>query len=162
MPRSILHAASWPHVWERAMPKGARREKIAARKMTPRRPSQSFSGSENHPALWRGKLEVAGRGFDFGGEVYVYLFLVSPPFFFPFRFPPLFTNSKLNMALKSYRRGGAYKRQMVMYGMELTRPMIQLFFAHSPSLAMGPQLDPLESGMPRASGKDRLAPLEPV
>ena len=45
-------AASWPQVWETAMPKGARREKIAATKMTPRRPRRSLRGSEIQPALF--------------------------------------------------------------------------------------------------------------
>lgn len=40
--------------------------------------------------------------------------------------------------------------------------MIQLFLAQSPSLATGPQEEPAESGIPRATGKDKLAPLEPV
>lgn len=46
-------AASCPQVWETAMPKGARREKIEPMKMVPRRPIQSFRGSETHPALGR-------------------------------------------------------------------------------------------------------------
>lgn len=40
--------------------------------------------------------------------------------------------------------------------------MIQLFFAQSPALASGPQDEPALSGMPRAVGKDKLAPFEPV
>lgn len=51
MPRSMRQAASWPQVCETAMPKGARREKMAATKMTPRRPMRSLRGSEIQPAL---------------------------------------------------------------------------------------------------------------
>lgn len=40
--------------------------------------------------------------------------------------------------------------------------MIQLFIAQSPALATGPQAEPAVSGMPRAVGKLRLAPFEPV
>lgn len=44
------------------MPKGAIREKTAATKMTPRRPSQSFKGSDIQPAL-------AAAVSSHGGEV---------------------------------------------------------------------------------------------
>lgn len=40
---------------------------------------------------------------------------------------------------------------MVMYGMALMKPMIQLFLAQRPSLATGPQAEPAVSGMPRAA-----------
>ena len=44
-PRSTRQTASWPHVWLRPMPKGAKSEKTAAMKMVPRRPQSSFTGS---------------------------------------------------------------------------------------------------------------------
>lgn len=61
-PRSILQAASWPHVCERPIPKGARREKMAAMKMTPRRPSKLFRGSDSHPALRFRGISLMFRG----------------------------------------------------------------------------------------------------
>lgn len=51
MPSSIRVAASWPHVCETAIPKGATSEKIPPMKMTPRRPKISLRGSETQPAL---------------------------------------------------------------------------------------------------------------
>ncbi|CCF43248.1 hypothetical protein CH063_13012 [Colletotrichum higginsianum] len=46
-----LDAASWPQVCETAMPNGAISERMAATKMTPRRPRSSLRGSEIQPAL---------------------------------------------------------------------------------------------------------------
>ncbi len=48
-----------------------------------------------------------------------------------------------------------------MYGIALTNPIIQLLEAQAPSFATGPQ-DGGVSEMPKATGKDKLAPLEPV
>jgi hypothetical protein len=59
-------------------------------------------------------------------------------------------------------KGATYNKAMVIYGIELTKPMIQLLEAQVPSLATGPQEDPAVSGMPRAWWKVKLAPLEPV
>lgn len=50
-PKSTRQTASWPQVWEQAMPIGARREKIAAMKIVWRRPRMLLMGSEIHAVL---------------------------------------------------------------------------------------------------------------
>jgi hypothetical protein len=51
MPSKIRQATSWPQCWVQADPIGASNEKMAPKKIVPRRPSQWFRGSDIHPAL---------------------------------------------------------------------------------------------------------------
>src|SRR5437763_12946810 len=51
IPRSIRHATSWPHDCVQAEPIGAKKEKMAARKMVSLRPITWLMGSESQPAL---------------------------------------------------------------------------------------------------------------
>lgn len=58
------------------MPNGASNEKMPAMKMTPRRPSKSFNGSEIHPALTAACVRqemVLSRGTNWGTEAWLRL-----------------------------------------------------------------------------------------
>src|SRR5271156_1762320 len=87
----------------------------------------------------------------------------------PLRPSALLTGSEIHPALKCdgqlwFRSWGknrqvTYKKAMAIYGQELMNPTIQVFLSHVPAASQGP---PDVSGMPKKSGKERLAPLEPV
>ena len=56
MPSSTRHAASWPQCCVVAEPMGAKRLKMAARKIVPRRPRRWLMGSDSQQALSRKQL----------------------------------------------------------------------------------------------------------
>ena len=55
-------------------------------------------------------------------------------------------------------REDAYKRAIAMYGIELMAPTIHAFLAQVPCASQSAP----DSAMPKACGKDKLAPLLPV
>ena len=118
IPKRIRQAKICGQDCETAWPRGASKLNMAPRKIAPRLPIHSLTGSDNQQALQKSAL--------------------------------LF-----NLIVASKR---AYNNAIAIYGAELMAPMIQEFVLQVPSLSHSAPV----SAIPKACGKDRFAPLDPV